>query len=173
MDIIANDNELEGVVAANSGVIQIESTSGNNTLTANENRRYAADTPDDWSYGAGLLAHGVSADTVESQAAIMIKNMNVEANDNGLYGLYARDGGMISITGDGSHTLDLIGNKSTADDTYDAGIAIEGLIAGATSEKPAAIAIKNMEITIKDNGVMALMLPAAGRCRSRATVETR
>lgn len=163
MDIIANDNELEGVVAANSGVIQIESTSGNNTLTANENRRYAADTPDDWSYGAGLLAHGVSADTVESQAAIMIKNMNVEANDNGLYGLYARDGGMISITGDGSHTLDLIGNKSTADDTYDAGIAIEGLIAGATSEKPAAIAIKNMEITIKDNGGYGIDVASGGQ----------
>lgn len=162
MDIIANDNELEGVVAANSGIIHIESTSGNNTLTANENRRYAASTPDDWSYGAGLLAHGVSADTPENQAAIIIRNMNVEANDNGLYGLYARDGGIISIIGDGSHTLNLIGNKSTADDTYDAGIAIEGLMAGATSENPAVIEINNMEITIKDNGGYGIDVAGGG-----------
>ncbi|VDZ83880.1 Uncharacterised protein [Kluyvera intermedia] len=78
--------------------------------------------------------------------------MHIEANDNGVYGLYARDGGVISITGDGSQKLDIKGNKSTNFDTYDAGVAIEGFTTDGTSQKPAAVEINNMQVTINDNG---------------------
>jgi type V secretory pathway adhesin AidA len=173
MTIVSNDNELEGLVAADSGVIYVESTTGEHTLTANQNRQYAAQTPHDWSYGAGLLAHGVSANSPDQQASVIIKNMNVEARDNGLYGLYARDGGVISITGDGSQTLDIIGNKSTVSHTWDAGIAIEGLIAGATSPAPAAIEIKDMEVTIKDNGRYGIDVASGGQMVISSTTGNR
>lgn len=163
MDIIANNNELEGVVVADSGVIHIESQSGKNTLIANANRQYAAATPNQWSYGAGLLAHGVSANTPDKQAAIIIKNMHIEANDNGVYGLYARDGGVISITGDGSQKLDIKGNKSTNFDTYDAGVAIEGFTTDGTSQKPAVVEINNMQVTINDNGRYGIDINSGGQ----------
>ncbi|CAK7010198.1 autotransporter outer membrane beta-barrel domain-containing protein [Saezia sanguinis] len=146
MNIISNDNELEGLVAADSGVIYIESSSGNNKLTANENRNYTVTTPGNWTYGAGLLAHGISASAPGQQASIIIKNMNVEANDNGMYGIYVRDGGLISITGDGSHTLDVIGNQTSLNNEG-IGISVADVSNGIRSQ----LDIVDMNIVIDSN----------------------
>lgn len=146
MDIISNDNELEGLVAADSGVIYIESSSGNNKLTANENRNYAAATPGDWTYGAGLLAHGISASAPGQQASIIIRNMNVEANDNGMYGIYVRDGGLISMTGDGSHTLEVKGNQTSLNNEG-IGISVADVPNGIRSQ----LDIVDMDVFIDSN----------------------
>jgi len=146
MNITSNDNELEGLVAANSGVIYIESSSGNNKLIANENRNCTVTTPGNWTYGAGLLAHGISANAPGQQASIIIKNMNVEANDNGMYGIYVRDGGLISITGDGSHTLDVIGNQTSLDNEG-IGISVADVSNGIRSQ----LDIVDMNIVIDSN----------------------
>jgi outer membrane autotransporter protein len=169
MNINSSDNEREGVVAAMSGIISIGSTNGENTLVANQNKQYRSETEDKWSYGAGILAHGNSEHSPDEQAAIIIKNMHVEANNNGLYGLYARDGGVISISGDGSQKLNIIGNKSTESDTWDAGIAIQGLTDNGTSKDPATIAIKNMQVVIKDNGRYGIDVAGGGQMAVSST----
>lgn len=148
MDIISNDNELEGLVAADSGVIYIESSSGNNKLIANENRNYAAATPGNWTYGAGLLAHGISSSASGQQASIIIRNMNVEVNSNGMYGIYVRDGGLISITGNGSHTLDVIGNQTSNPlNNEGIGISVSDVSNGIRSQ----LDIVDMDILIDSN----------------------
>ncbi|MRS13438.1 autotransporter outer membrane beta-barrel domain-containing protein [Enterobacteriaceae bacterium RIT691] len=167
MNVIANENEREGVVAAMSGVITLSSTSGKNTLVANDNKQYTA--ADDWTYGAGLLAHGISEHSLGQRSAIIINNMSVQANNNGLYGLYARDGGLISLTGDGSHTLELNGNKSNGRDNYDAGIAIEGLLNDGSSDIAARIAIKNMDVTLNDNGRDGINVASGGQLSVSST----
>ncbi|MBB1199539.1 autotransporter outer membrane beta-barrel domain-containing protein [Enterobacteriaceae bacterium 89] len=160
MNIISNNNELEGLVAADSGVIHIESTKGTNTLTANQNRNHSFDDDTRWTYGAGLLAHGASKNSTNKQAGIIIENMSVEASENGHYGLYVRDGGFISISGDGSQKLDIIGNKSTVSGTFDAGIAVDGKL--STAQKTSDVSIKNMEVTIKDNGLFGIDISNGG-----------
>jgi outer membrane autotransporter barrel domain len=167
MNIISNNNELEGLVAADSGVIHITSSSGENTLTANQNRNYSLDDPTKWSYGAGLLAHGASTNSTDKQAAIYIENMNVEASENGHYGLYVRDGGQIHISGDGTQKLDIIGNKSTIENTNDAGITVDGEL--STSKKVSDITIRNMEVTIKDNGMHGINVTNGGTMSVRST----
>jgi outer membrane autotransporter protein len=169
MNIISNSNEREGVVAAMSGIISIESTSGNNTLVANENKQFHSATLEQWAYGSGLLAHGTSDGSPDEQAAIIIKNMHVEANNNGLYGLYARDGGIISITGDGSQKLTLTGNKSTESASWAAGIAVDGLHENGTSKDPATIFIKDMDVTVSDNGRYGIDVANGGQMAVSST----
>lgn len=112
MNIISNDNELEGVVAANGGVIYIESAAGNNTLTANGNRNYAAGDPANWTYGSGILAHSASSIDGTQAATIIIKNMDIEASDNGLYGIQVRNGAQMLINSSKGNTLTISNNRT-------------------------------------------------------------
>lgn len=168
MDVIANNNELEGLVAANGGQIYIESNSSNNTLTANDNRDYSISDTSNWTYGAGLLAHGVSSIDTSQYAAIIIENMNVETSNNGLYGIYVRDGATINIAGDGSQTLDVIGNKSTVNDEG-TGIGVAGVDTASGSAVAASMIIENMEITVKDNGKYGIDITEGAQMLIRST----
>ena len=152
MDVIATNNELEGLVAADGGVINVKS-GGNktNTLTATGNHK------GDYSYGVGLLAHGEENGL---RAAINVANMDVIANDNSLNGLYVRDGGMIGISGDGGQKLEASGNRSASNSG--SGLAAENS-SHSTSSQVAAITVTNMTVEVNDNGEFGIEAANGGQ----------
>lgn len=125
-----------GVMAGSgSSVTFVGGSSGSvsNYLKANNNVNSTG-------IGAGIVASGVKDGLT---ATVNIKNMDVEASNNGRIGIVAVEGGAINIVGNGSNVLKADGHTNSSDLFGGAGVYAKDL--------KSSVNITDMEIAVQGN----------------------
>ncbi|MFV0626344.1 MAG: hypothetical protein ACK5N8_03215, partial [Alphaproteobacteria bacterium] len=124
MNVEINRNTENGASVANSGKIEIKGS--DNTLHTNNNGL------------AGMVAS-------DSGSEINIENMNIQANENGLYGIQSGSGGIINITGNSAGTNTLQTNNNNVTGTEGFGIY--------STDTGSEVNIENMDVDASGNVV--------------------
>ena len=163
MNVEANNNWIAGIVASVGGLINIVGAGdGSNSLVTKGNKKETS--ADTWSGGTGIHVYDVNSAN-GYRPGINIKNMSVEASDNGYQGIRVNSGGFANIVGiaNGTNTLVVNGNRNqTAVNTWDNGYGIIVNSTGGVSNYRSEMNIENMSVEVNNNGIYGILADNGG-----------